>query len=67
MRSILWATMFGVGAAITAPDAALANDAADPTVVELYQSQGCSSCPPAIANINAVAERPDVLAPRLLP
>ncbi len=62
MRSILWATMFGVGAAIAAPDAALANDAAHPTVVELYQSQGCSSCPPAIANINAVAERPDVLA-----
>jgi len=41
---------------------AAANDAAHPTVVELYQSQGCSSCPPAIANINQLADRRDVLA-----
>ena len=41
---------------------ALAADAAHPTVIELYQSQGCSSCPPADMVVNAVADRPDVLA-----
>jgi hypothetical protein len=33
-----------------------------PVVVELYQSQGCSSCPPATAALNAEADRSDVIA-----
>lgn len=50
-----------VAAVISAAPAAAA-DADHPTVVELFQSQGCSSCPPANANLNAIANRPDILA-----
>jgi len=49
-------------AALAACAPARAAGADHPVVVELFQSQGCSSCPPANANLNAIAGRPDVLA-----
>jgi hypothetical protein len=51
------AVMAGLAAA-----PALAADAGHPLVIELFQSQGCSSCPPANANLIDFARRPDVLA-----
>jgi hypothetical protein len=40
----------------------VANPSRTPVVVELFQSQGCSDCPPAQEDLNRLADRPDVLA-----
>jgi len=57
---------FTAGAALAVaallPIPGFAADARHPLVIELFQSQGCSSCPPANANLIDLAKRDDVLA-----
>lgn len=64
MAGGIGAAAIGAAGLLAMPDRLVATSAAEaraPVVVELYQSQGCSSCPPANANLNAIADRPDVI------
>ena len=65
LHRFLWPTLLSVMAthAVAAPPLCqAASTATAPLVVELYTSEGCSSCPPADRWLSTLKGRPDVLA-----
>ena len=60
MKKLVHALMLIAAVALGAGDASAADKPL--TVVELYTSQGCSSCPPADSYLGKLSERDDIIA-----
>ena len=62
LLALALALALSAGLADAQSPAALPPAPSRPTVVELYTSEGCSSCPPAEAQIGRLAKQEDVIA-----
>jgi hypothetical protein len=61
MVPVLKVAALTAGLAVSMSNVGWASVPSPLTVVELFQSQGCSDCPPANANLMALNDRPDLL------
>src|SRR5580765_8249852 len=62
MSGIARRSVLVAGAGLLAGSGPAVADTGGPLAIELFTSQGCSSCPPADLQLGKLARRPDVVA-----